>query len=146
MNNLKKTGGFTLVELIVVIAILGILAAVAVPAYSGYVKKANEAGDTQIVSAVNTAIQAACAENNTVYTDLTISDIAKDATTITITKIGSVECKQGTADEKAADAKASEIEADFTTYFGGNTVKLNYYTKLTQDTTSKLMKGEAPTT
>ena len=32
------------VELIVVIAILGILAGIAVPAYSGYIKKANEAG------------------------------------------------------------------------------------------------------
>ena len=36
----KSNGGFTLVELIVVIAILGILATIAVPAYSSYVEKA----------------------------------------------------------------------------------------------------------
>ena len=45
--NIQKhsAGGFTLVELIVVIAILAILAGVAVPAYSGYIKKAEQAAD-----------------------------------------------------------------------------------------------------
>lgn len=38
----RKSGGFTLVELIVVIAILGIIAAVAVPRLAGFKSKAEE--------------------------------------------------------------------------------------------------------
>jgi len=53
----KRTEGFTLVELIVVIAILGILAGVGTVGYSGYVKKANMAADQQLVSQVANALQ-----------------------------------------------------------------------------------------
>lgn len=61
MKKFASKSGFTLVELIVVIAILGILAAVAVPSYSGYVKKAQEAGDLQTLSSVATAVQGVAA-------------------------------------------------------------------------------------
>ena len=39
----KKSSGFTLVELMIVVAIIGIIAAIAIPAFSKYVKKSRTA-------------------------------------------------------------------------------------------------------
>jgi len=66
----KKTEGFTLVELVVVIAILGILAGVGTVGYSGYVKKANLAADDTLLGALNSAFAAACIENGVDSHDL----------------------------------------------------------------------------
>ena len=59
MRTLKSKGGFTLVELIVVIAILAILAGVAIPVYNGYIKKAQDASAVTELDAIATAAQAA---------------------------------------------------------------------------------------
>ena len=83
MNMFKKTGGFTLVELIVVIAILAILAGVAIPAYSGYINSANEAADTTALASIKTAAVAACATEGAVSA-LTVT-IADSGNTIDIT-------------------------------------------------------------
>lgn len=73
MKSLKSTKGFTLVELIVVIAILGILAAVAVPAYTGYINKAEQAADMQVLSSINTAVQGLAAAEEKTVTNITVA-------------------------------------------------------------------------
>ena len=85
-EKLAEKAGFTLVELIVVIAILGILAAVAVPAYTGYITKAREAGDLQILSSVNTAAQGVAAGKRATVTSISVTtDSAGKITDIDVT-------------------------------------------------------------
>ena len=81
MKMMKKNGGFTLVELIVVIAILAILAGVAIPAYSGYIKKAKDAAVITELDAIQTAVQAA----NATAGSITIIELDDDGQTIKVT-------------------------------------------------------------
>ena len=72
-EKLAAKAGFTLVELIVVIAILAILAAVAVPTYTGYIKRAQEANDLQVLSSVATAVVGVKAADGTEVTTIEVS-------------------------------------------------------------------------
>ena len=107
MKFMRKNGGFTLVELIVVIAILAILAGVAVPAYSGYINKANEAADNQLLSAINTAFAAACIENGVAPASVTNASIQ-----VSGKKIGAVTGVNAPAGNTAG------VPTSFADYFG----------------------------
>jgi type IV pilus assembly protein PilA len=57
----KAEGGFTLIELMIVVAIIGILAAVAIPAYSDYTAKAKASNALSAADPYKTAV-AMCAQ------------------------------------------------------------------------------------
>lgn len=75
-NKIREKAGFTLVELIVVIAILGILSGIGVVGYQGYIKKANEAADQQLLGYINSAFAAACLENGEDMQDRTSASVS----------------------------------------------------------------------
>ena len=104
----KRTEGFTLVELIVVIAILGILAGVGTVGYSGYVKKANMAADETLLASLNQAFATACIEYGTNTTGIT------DATAVLSSEYAV------TGIDIVGHAKGNEIEGAFSKYFAGN--------------------------
>ena len=81
MKMFKKKDGFTLVELIVVIAILAILAGVAIPAYSGYIKKANDSAVETELAAISSAAMAA----NATQGEISQITVSADGKTITVT-------------------------------------------------------------
>ena len=118
--NFKRNGGFTLVELIVVIAILAILAGVAVPVYSGYIAKANEAADLQLLGALNSAFTAACVENGEVVDDAMVGAEFTMTGTEGDMKISGLTLPQAVEGRARSGEKAAKIFASFQNFYGAN--------------------------
>ena len=85
MNTVKKNGGFTLVELIIVIAILAILSSVAVAGYSSYIKNANNSATESFLNEVKTHVVLANAKAGDVGT-IEVTNGANGKLTVKVTK------------------------------------------------------------
>ena len=94
-SQLQAKGGFTLVELIVVLVILAILAALLIPALTGYIDKANEkkivSQTRQVVMAAQTLVSSAYGEGKVYDDETTLSNGsgagATGKTTPTVTEV-----------------------------------------------------------
>ena len=86
MNTMKKNGGFTLVELIIVIAILAILSTGAIAGYSAYIKSANNKATLSALSDISTAAVLANADTDGIAT----IEVVTSNTSIKITVTGNL--------------------------------------------------------
>lgn len=77
-NSLKKRGGFTLIEIMLVIVIIGIIVGIAVPKITGKVGKANDVAARASLKALETAIQSYEMDNLQLPSSLTDLTVQKN--------------------------------------------------------------------
>ena len=100
LANLKKEeGGFTLIELMIVVAIIGILAAIAIPQFAAYRQKAYDAASKSDLTSLALEEENYYIDNSTYTTVLASLSAFKTSTNVTVT-VSSVDTNSFTATAK----------------------------------------------
>lgn len=81
VNNMKKTRGFTLIEVMIVVVIVAILAAIAIPSYQSQIQKTRRADATSTLSQIAAAQERYFFTNNEYVTaEANLSEINASTT------------------------------------------------------------------
>jgi type IV pilus assembly protein PilA len=103
----RKRGGFTLIELMIVVAIIGILAAIAIPAYQRYVIRSQVAEGLNLSSGAQTAVGTFYMGTGTWPSDNTEAGLSDD-----ITIVGEYTTKVVVADNVVSVHYGNQAHAD----------------------------------
>jgi type IV pilus assembly protein PilA len=95
----RHEGGFTLIEILVVVLIIGILAAIAIPSFVAQKGKANDASAKAQARTLQEAVETSATDNNGSFEKATLAELEKIEVTLQDHTVNSPSVPKATATE-----------------------------------------------